>query len=76
MEFFLLFAVQSKTIFNEHDEVIGETDQKLQSIDELSTLNEESDEEKRTYRPDVYFPKFSKSNSFIHMIIPFHRLHF
>lgn len=62
-QFFATISVQSKTILNDHGEIIGETaeeDQESQETDELPEVNQDLDEDKRTYKPRVYYPRFSK----------------
>lgn len=51
-------AVQSKSMFNEHGEMITDTeeDQDAQNIDKGSDINQDSDEDKRTYKPRVHRP--------------------
>ncbi|CAB4026837.1 Hypothetical predicted protein [Paramuricea clavata] len=58
-----LTTVQSKTILNDHGEIIGETAEEDQESQATDAVNEDLDEEKRTYKPPVYYrPRFSCGN--------------
>ena len=63
MQLFSAISVNSKNIFNEHGEDIAEDEQTQErhETNQLSQVNRDSDEEKRTYKPRIYhIPRFSK----------------